>query len=445
MFITDSGQNVLVTFLLLLSLFALWGFCNGMIDVMDKHFQERLHLSLAQSAQVQRAHYLGYLLMAIPAGWLATKLGYKGGIIVGLLMVSVGGFWFYPATQIDKFWAFLVGVCFIAAGLTFLETIANPYATVLGPQQYSATRINLAQSTNGFALLFGPIVGGMFFYNKEAVGETLWIPYAFIAVVVLVLAAVFVFAPMPDIKMEDDYHLDDAAPGAARPSRAFWQQPHFILAVVAQFLYVAAQAGVWSYFINYMTTQTPAVSQSLGTWADNGPKFLHGSFETHKDGVFGLSDKGAASMASFGFLCFLIGRFTGSLILRKAAAHRVLGLYGVLNAVACGVVFLQLGWISVAAVFVSYFLMSIMFPTIFALGIFGLGEEAKKASSFLVMAICGGAVVPQIMGAVGDAHGMSKAFVVPLLCFAFVGAYGYLWPRLSGHEAMVGVNTSKGH
>lgn len=163
------------------------------------------------------------------------------------------------------------------------------------------------------------------------------------------------------------------------------------------------------------------------------------------NGVLDLSDKGAASMASFGFLCFLVGRFTGSLLLRRAAAHRVLGIYGVLNAVACGVVFLQLGWISVAAVFVSYFLMSIMFPTIFALGIFGLGEEAKKASSFLVMAICGGAVVPQIMGAVGDAHGMSKAFVVPLLCFAFVGAYGYLWPRLSGHEAMVGVNTTKGY
>ncbi len=222
MFITDRGQNVLVTFLLLLSLFALWGFCNGMIDVMDKHFQERLHLTLSQSAQVQRAHYLGYLLMAIPAGWLATKLGYKGGIIVGLLMVAVGGFWFYPATQIDKFWAFLVGVCFIAAGLTFLETIANPYATVLGPQQYSATRINLAQSTNGFALLFGPIVGGMFFYSKDASGastggETLWIPYAFIAVVVLVLAVVFVFAPMPDIKMEDDYHLDNATPGRGPP------------------------------------------------------------------------------------------------------------------------------------------------------------------------------------------------------------------------------------
>ena len=163
MFVTDDGQNVLFTFLLLILLFALWGFCNGMIDVMDKHFQEVLHLSLSQSAWVQFAHYLGYFLMALPAGWLATKLGYKGGIIAGLLLVAVGGFWFIPATHIGSFWAFLLGVCVIAAGLTFLETIANPYTTVLGPEEYGATRINLAQSCNGIGLIFGPIAGGLFF------------------------------------------------------------------------------------------------------------------------------------------------------------------------------------------------------------------------------------------------------------------------------------------
>src|SRR6266446_7219936 len=214
MFVTDDGQNVLFTFLLLIFLFALWGFCNGMIDVMDKHFQEELHLSLAQSAWVQFAHYLGYFLMALPAGWLATKLGYKGGIVTGLLMVAVGGFWFIPATHIASFWAFLLGVCVIAAGLTFLETIANPYTTVLGPIQYAATRINLSQSCNGIGLLLGPVAGGMFFYSKNAVGEStgnenLWITYAAIGVIVMVLALIFYFANVPDIKMEDDYHLDD--------------------------------------------------------------------------------------------------------------------------------------------------------------------------------------------------------------------------------------------
>src|SRR5712691_907465 len=158
-FVTDDGQNVLFTFLLLILLFALWGFCNGMIDVMDKHFQEVLHLDLAQSAWVQFAHYLGYFLMALPAGWLATKLGYKGGIIAGLLLVAVGGFWFIPATHIGSFWSFLLGVCVIASGLTFLETVANPYTTVLGHPRYAAARINLAQSCNGVGWIFGPIIG----------------------------------------------------------------------------------------------------------------------------------------------------------------------------------------------------------------------------------------------------------------------------------------------
>ena len=202
MFVLEDGRNVLFVFVLLIFLFALWGFCNGMIDVMDKHFQEELHLSLAQSAWVQFAHYLGYFLMALPAGWLATKLGYKGGIITGLLMVAVGGFWFVPATHIAQFWAFLVGVCVIAAGLTFLETIANPYTTVLGPTPYAATRINLAQSCNGIGLLLGPIAGGMFFYSKNAAGsstgsERLWIPYAFVGIVVIILGIIFYFANVP--------------------------------------------------------------------------------------------------------------------------------------------------------------------------------------------------------------------------------------------------------
>src|ERR1700721_953796 len=187
LFIGPDGANLVFTFVLVSSLFFLWGVCNGMIDVMDKHFQEVLHLSLAQSAWVQFAHYLGYFLMALPAGWLAAKLGYKGGIIAGLLLVAGGGFWFIPATHIVSFWAFLLGVCIIASGLTFLETVANPYTTVLGDQHYAATRINLAQSCNGIGWIFGPIAGGMFFYSKNAAGvstgsETLYVPYAAVAV-----------------------------------------------------------------------------------------------------------------------------------------------------------------------------------------------------------------------------------------------------------------------
>src|ERR1035438_2007601 len=276
LFIGDDGRNLVFTFILVSSLFLLWGLCNGMIDVMDKHFQEELSLTKSQSAWVQFAHYLGYFLMSVPAGWLATKLGYKGGIIAGLLIVAVGGLWFIPATHINAlvhegrvspnmaFVGFLAGVCVIATGLTFLETIANPYTTVLGARQYAATRINLAQSCNGVGWIFGPIVGSMYFYSKDALGhstgsQTLYIPYMGVAFVVIVLVAIFFFANVPDIKTKDDYHLDGAAPGA---SHSIWSHPHFVMAVAAQFFYVAAQAGIFSFFINYMTAEPPPIPAS---------------------------------------------------------------------------------------------------------------------------------------------------------------------------------------
>jgi len=453
MFTLPNGRNVLVTFALVSSLFLLWGVCNGMIDVMDKHFQTELGLSKAQSAWVQFAHYLGYFLMALPAGWLATRLGYKGGIISGLVMVAIGGFLFIPATHINAmakagtvspttaFVGYLIGVCAIAAGLTFLETVANPYTTVLGPQRYAATRINLAQSCNGVGWIFGPIIGAAFFYSKDAAGkstgnETLYIPYVVVAVVVLVLAVVFYFAYIPDVKMEDDYHLDDADPNV---SHSIWKHPHFVMAVAAQFFYVAAQAGIFSFFINYMTAETPAIPTSVTS------DLLKSWFETSDKGAIILSDKGAANLASVGFFCFLIGRFSGAAILRKVAAHKVLGLYGVMNVLMCLLVFLKLGWLSVLCVFLSYFFMSIMFPTIFALGIYGLGARAKKASAFIVMAIMGGALLPKLMGYVADQYDMSRGFIVPLFCFAFVAFYGFMWPKFSGSDTLREARTPGGH
>ena len=228
LFIGDDGRNLLFTFMLVSSLFLLWGFCNGMIDVMDKHFQEELSLSKAQSAWVQFAHYLGYFLMSMPAAWLAARLGYKGGIIAGLLIVAAGGFWFIPATHINAmvhegsvsaasgFVAYLAGVCLIATGLAFLETIANPYTTVLGDRRYAATRINLAQSCNGIGWICGPIVGSIFFYSKDRLGhstgsQTLYIPYMGVAFVVIVLAAIF-FSAMTKCGCRQ---MECAAPGGA--------------------------------------------------------------------------------------------------------------------------------------------------------------------------------------------------------------------------------------
>ena len=513
LFVLPDGRNVIFTFVLVSSLFLLWGFCNGMIDVMDKHFQEELHLTLAQSAWVQFAHYLGYFLMSLPAGWLAIRLGYRGGLVAGLLLVAVGGLWFIPATHIAQFWAFLVGVCVIASGLTFLETIANPYTTVLGPPRYAATRINLAQSCNGIGWIFGPVAGALFFYSKDAAGvstgsRTLWIPYAGVAVVVILLAVVFSFAPVPDLKTEDDYHLDEADSGApAAPLRqvrpglnyfllllntavligvfemilwvilstagvapgaiaatlwtsgavalvaaslligpvarklshhSIWSHPHFTSATLAQFFYVAAQAGIFSFLINYMTSEVPAMPASWTTG------WLQSWFEV-RNGLVHFSDRGASNLASLGFFCFLVGRFSGAAILSRISAHKVLGLYATINVAVCGLVFLKLGWASVAGVFLSYFFMSIMFPTIFALGIFGLGVGAKRASGYIVMAIMGGAMLPKLMGHVADVYGMSRSFIVPLACFALVALYGWCWPTLSGAESLSGLTTTGGH
>jgi len=465
MFRGADGSNLAFTFVLVCSLFLLWGFCNGMIDVMDKHFQEELSLSKSQSAWVQFAHYLGYFLMSLPAGWLASKLGYKIGIVSGLLIVALGGFWFIAATNINAlvhegrvssttaFVAFLAGVCVIATGLTFLETIANPYTTVLGDQRYAATRINLAQSCNGVGWILGPIVGSIYFYAKDAQGrstgsQTLYIPYVGVGLVVIVLAVVFSFAKVPDIKTEDDYHLDEDTPGV---SHSIWTHPHFVMAVAAQFFYVAAQAGVFSFFINYMTAELPAIPASWNAAMTNlagHAGFLHdwllGWFETSKSGVLSMSNKGASNLASVGLLLFLAGRFSGAGLLKRHSAHKILGLYGLANVALTLLVFAKLGWPSAVCVFLIYFFMSIMFPTIFALGIFGLGARAKKASAFIVMAIMGGAILPKLMGYVADQYDMSRGFIVPTFCFAFVAFYGFNWARFSKAESLSGGKVSVG-
>ena len=452
MFHLPDGTNMLFTFCLVSSLFLLWGVCIGMIDVMDKHFQNELNLTKSQSANVQFAHYLGYFLMALPAGWLARRWGWKGGIIAGLLLVAVGGFWFLPATSIQAashagkvsatmaFVAYLLGVCVIAAGLTFLETVANPYPTVLGPARLAAARINLAQSCNGIGWIFGPIIGAQYFYSKD---PKIFVPYVAVAVVVLVLAVIFKVSYVPDIKNEDDFHLDESQPGVAH---SLLKCPHFVMGVAAQFFYVAAQAGIFGFFINSMTadrqtgfSMMPHIPESWGSGA------LKSLFETGKDGLLHVSDAGASTLASVAFGCFLLGRISGAGLLKKFSAHKVLGLYGGLNVLCCLLIFANLGWVSVFSVFASYFFMSIMFPTIFALGIYGLGAKTKKASAFIVMAIMGGALLPKLMGYIADESNMCRGFIVPALCFGFVAFYAFFWPKFAKADSLHGVGGANGH
>ena len=464
MFRSPDGKSYLGTFALVTTLFFLWAFCNSMIDTMDKHFQDLLHLTRSQSAWVQFAHYLGYFLIALPAGWVAQKLGYRRGIITGLLLVSLGGFWFIPATHIAQFWAFLLGVCIVAMGLTFLETIANPYTTVLGDKKYAATRINLAQSFNGLGWPLGPLVGGMFFYSEsgsaEAANQTLYIPYLGIAIFVLIIAALFMVVPLPELNTEDAYGADSSSDEGIAPAKSIWSHLHFPGAVAAQFFYVAAQAGIFSFFINYIVSDTPAVPECLrNSFLIGGAKGTH----LQADGLAFFSDKGAAALMSAAFLFFVAGRFTGAWLLSLVRPHILLGTYSVISALLCGVVLLKLGWISVAALFLIFFFLSVGFPTIFALGIWGLGKRAKIASAYIVMAIMGGAIMPKLMGWLSDEYGvvagwygriheagqidklMTPGFAMPLICFLLIAIYAFNWARLSGDSGKDVAVSAGGH
>jgi FHS family L-fucose permease-like MFS transporter len=498
-----------VTFFLVAVLFCLWAVLNSMIDTMDKHFQDVLHLKKAESAWVQTAHYFGYTLMALPAGLLTRRIGYKGGIIFGLFLVSLGGFWFVPATHIEQFWAFLLGVCMVAMGLTVLETVANPYTTVLGPEQFGTFRINLAQSFNGFGWITGPYIASYFFYattgKAEDANKTLYIPYLIIAIFVLVLVVLFWKAYLPDIKTKDEYHTDDpaAAGEVAKPTnkglsfllmlmgasvivfsvyailkfvmevkvpgwvffipviaaaaflwsysqklttRNIWAHPHFSAATIAQFLYVAAQAGIFSFFINYMTSELPTIPDSIHNNSLVSMYLKADGTAPTEGGGWHLTDRGASKMQSVAFFLFFIGRVIGAAILKKRSAHRTLGTYAFINLLLCGLVMMKIGWLSVAGVFGTFFFMSIMFPTIFALGIFGLGPDSKKkASAFIVMSITGGALMPKIMGRLGDLYNMSTSFLMPLACFILIAIYGYTWSKLSQSEGVVGMKSSGGH
>jgi FHS family L-fucose permease-like MFS transporter len=405
MFTTADGRNHLFTFALVCTLFLLWGFTNGMLDVLNKQFQNSLGLSKARSGFVQSANFIAYFVMALPAGFLARRLGYKGGIVIGLVLVALGAFWFMPATKIGTFGAFLLGIFVLASGVTCLETIANPYSTVLGPPHMAAARINMAQTLNGVGLMLGPFGGNFFLSATSEVNRSnanVFIPYAGVGALATVLAVLFFVSKVPDLHAEDEAKSERAGTSSV----SIWRRPHFLFAVVAQFLYVGAQSAIFGFFINYVIAEMPAL------------------------GYHPTDDDAKTLLALGGFGLFLLGRFTGSAALRVFKPDRVLGLYGLAATLLSFLVMRPWGWASLIALFGTFFLMSIMFPTIFSVGIHGLGEHTKQASSFIVMAIVGGAVTPPLMGLLADKFDMRTSFLVPFLCFAGIAAYGISWPRL---------------
>ncbi len=391
-------QGFLVPFILVTSLFFLWGFAHGCLDVLNKHFQELLHMSKARSAFVQFVFYGGYFLMAIPAGLLMQKFGYKRGILFGLLLFATGAFLMLPATLVQTFGSFLFCLFVIACGLTCLETAANPYTTVLGPAESGARRINFSQSFNGLGWIAGPLVGGMLIFSVNGNSNkfaSIALPYLLIGSLVLIVALFFWRVVFPEIKEES--HFTDEGTAQGGRMKDLLKHPHFVFAVIAQFLYVAAQTGVNSFFINYVTEEIPS-----------------------------MTNQHAAQILGFGGMgLFWLGRFTGSTVLmRIIRPNRLLAFYAIMNVLTMALVVAGLGWVSVVALFSTYFFMSVMFPTIFALGIDDLGPLTKKGSSILVMSIVGGAIFPMIMGWIADISNMAVGFIVPLVCFGYIVFFG---------------------
>lgn len=426
-----DGVNYLLPFILVTSLFFLWGFAHSLLDILNKHFQDILHVSKAQSGLIQASVYGGYFLMAIPAGMFMKRYGYKKGIIFGLLLYAFGAFLFYPAVQIKTFWAFLTALFVIALGLTCLETAANPYSSVLGPKETSAQRLTLSQSFNGLGWILGPLVGSLIIFgNTGSSGDqfaSLAIPYVAIGFVVLFIAIVFIRTKLPEINEAQMEHVEYTEAEEKTEKIAYkslFHYKHFILAVVAQFCYVAAQTGINSFFINYVfdiykiaesqTVIGKGVMIGILNMVSNGQVINDETYKTASGLILAIGGMGL----------FTAGRFIGSAMMGWFKANRLLTWFALSAMLLTLLVIFEFGAISIGALCLIYFFMSIMFPTIFALGLKDLGSHTKRASSFLVMAIVGGAIFPAVMGYIADISTMSIGFIIPLLCFAVVFYYG---------------------
>jgi len=425
---SQNGSSYLFPFILITSLFFLWGFAHSLLDVLNKHFQEVLHISKAQSGLVQAAVYGGYFLAAIPAGLFMNRYGYKRGIILGLLLYAAGSFLFLPAIGIREFWAFLTALFIIAIGLTCLETAANPYATILGPKETGAQRLNLSQSFNGLGWIAGPLAGSLIIFSASGSDRfsALAIPYIAVGTIVLMVALLFFRTKLPEVSHD--------AIGEEQPadSRGLWQHRHFILAILAQFFYVAAQTGINSFFINYTVDIFHEAAGGDGPGAGILAGFSTMVSNNHPgispEAVYNIS---AGLILSFGgMMLFMAGRFAGSLFMSWYRPERLLVVYSLVCTLLMAVVISGAGIFGILALCLSYFFMSIMFPTIFALGIRGMGRHTKRASSFIIMAIVGGAICPPLMGYIADTSSMRTGFIVPLICFAVVFYYGFSGQRI---------------
>jgi FHS family L-fucose permease-like MFS transporter len=405
------SRKYLLPFALVTTLFLSWALAASLNDVLIRQFQKALDLTRTQASLIQFAFYIGYFCAALPAGLLIRRVGYKRTMIAGLALYAAGAFLFYPAAEIRLYIIFLVALYTIAFGLAFLETSANPYVSILGDERTASARLNLAQSFYGIGAIIGPIVGGTFIFSgielspqklasmapaaveayRASEAHAVQLPYAAVGATMVVLAAVIALVRFPVLESERDAAVSHGSPWRVLRHKRLRR------AIIAQFFYVGAQVCIWSFFIDFT-----------------------------KDVMPSIPERTVAFLLSASLAMLMIGRFSGAFIQRLVAPPRLLAIYGCANIALCLIAALSGGALAVGALWLTSFFMSIMFPTIFALGIEGLGEETEFASSFLIMSIIGGALIPPGLGIVSDRiTGIHLAMIVPAVCFAVCVAFAY--------------------
>lgn len=424
-------------FALVCSLFFLWGLANSLNGSLIRHFQFALDLKRWQAGIVDSAFYLGYFIMAIPAGLFMQRFGYKKGILAGLLLYAAGGLLFLPAAEVRVYSFFLFALFTIASGLAFLETAANLYVTVLGDAERAEWRINFAQSFNGISIILGPVIGSLFIFSQQEytpevlaamtpeqieaarVGEALSVrgPYGVIAGVVLLVALLFWLTRMPEVGREAEQ-----TEGGTSVWALLHRYRHLALGVVAQFANVGAQATLWGYFVDFKMDFS--ASKHLAPVVPYA-EFWHSAIKKAVESM--TLEQMAGYHASFALVLFMLGRFVGTYLMTRTAPRRVMVGYSVAAVALVAVALLTGGLVAIACISLVYFCQSIMFPTVFALATKEMGpSEQKLASSLVIMAIVGGAVMPPLAGLLSQWGGMRMALAVPLVCFAYVAFYA-MW------------------
>lgn len=396
-----TDKKFLVTLVFVTSLFMFWGIAITMADVLNKHFQHTMSLSKSQSAFVQFAVFGAYAVMGIPAGLFMKRFGYKKGVLLGLSLFAIGAFLFVPAANISSFAFFGIALFIVGCGLSTLETVAHPFVASLGDQRTSDQRINFAQSFNAVGAMLGPAIGSYFLLRNNVAGSTdltsVKVLYAVIGAVILLVAISFSFVKVPPTT--DPHAVSEADPDAVNvdvaPEKKLFDHKHFVWAVAAQFFNVAAQAGTWAFFINY----------------------------GHEK--MGFSDAEAGNYMVLFMGMMLAGRFIGTFLMRIIAPNKLLAAFALGNILMCIIVAQSFGLVSFIALLLINFFFSIMFPTIFSLGLKNLGARTQQAASFLSMGVVGGAFFPFIMGAVADSSGIANAYYTPIICYIVIFFFAY--------------------